>query len=109
MHSPSGFWFVKGARKHKIISGRVLASWNFPRVVEVSDESIAHLTSFGRLGFRDGTLVQSMAGQVYIISESKRRKVTSPDWFDILAIDFNDAVVVSDEELELHGEGEVLA
>lgn len=108
VHSENGHWFIKGTNRYKIVSDRVLKSWSFPRIIETTEQAIEHYTVMGRLGFRDGTLVADMAGNVYIVADSKRRRVTTPDWFDLLGVDFKDAMVISDEELKLHPEGEVL-
>jgi len=60
-----------------------------------------------KLGFRDGSLLYNVAdGKIYLISENKRRHIISPDALELLGISPNDAVKVSDYEINLQELGE---
>jgi hypothetical protein len=56
--------------------------------------------------FRNGSLLYSQAnGSMYLVSDGKLRHITNPDVLDQLAINRNEAVWVSKEELNLHEMG----
>jgi len=87
---------------------RVLDSWHF-NVVNSSDSAIKHIPLAGKVGFRDGTLIKNIAdSRIYLVTQSKRRHVTSPDVFDKYGLRWDDVVTVSEDEANLHIEGEVL-
>jgi hypothetical protein len=59
-----------------------------------------------RIGFRDGTLVKDFAdGIMYLISDSKRRRIENPDVFEALG-GKKRLMTVPSEYIRLHVEGE---
>lgn len=103
------WWYVVGKFKKKIPTYRILKSWGFPYVGRVEAGALKHLTTARPLGFRDGTIVRGMDGTVYIISERKRRKITTPDVLKFYGQIRSEIEIVSDYELSLHEIGEDLA
>jgi hypothetical protein len=79
-------------------------------VVSATEAAVKHYPITGKLGFRDGTLINNMGdGKIYLISQNKRRQITSPDAFDKYGIDRSKMIWVSQEEAELQIIGEVLS
>lgn len=109
IQTEKGWFYVLKGKRYRIISQRVLESWNFPRVVASSERAAAGLKVMGKLGFRDGSLIHNLSGgKMYIVSENKKRLIENPDWFYRLGITSDDFLLVSDEETNLHSDGEVL-
>lgn len=106
----SGIYLVKGSKKLKFYSDRVYKSWNFPVTpIPVYDSSIEYLQYGGIIGFRNGSLLESMAdGKMYLISDNKRRHITNPDWFEQYGFAGQPIITVSTSELKLHDEGDPL-
>lgn len=104
------YYITKGNMRIKVFSDRVLDSW-CADVLEGSENSISGIKkSSSVLGFRNGTLVQSVAdSKCYLISANKRRHITNPDVFDVYGFDTDTIVLVSQDEINLHDEGDVLA
>jgi hypothetical protein len=103
----SGYYYVNSKSRLFISTKRILDSWRFPYIVETTEDECAKLPKFGKLGFRDGTLICDTSDQhLYLISKSLRRWVTGPDTLDRLGIKITSAVWVTHDEVELHKEGE---
>jgi hypothetical protein len=104
-----GLYFIKGKTRFKFFSERVFSTWSLSSV-EAEFSAIRHFqpgTSY--LGFRDGTLINNVAnGRIYLISGNKRRHIVDPDVFEKYGLDPDAVVLVSDEEANLHQDGEVL-
>ena len=104
-HTAKGYFYVKGNKKFKFISDRVVQSWNLP-VVDVNDEILNNFMSMGTLGFRDGTLIKDISdGKIYLISDSKRRHIIDPavlNWLD------TEMIRAGQKEVLIHEEGEPL-
>ncbi len=104
----SGYFLVREKGRLRIPSERVLASWRYSTVVS-SEKAVKHLPILGKLGFRDGTIVKDISdSKTYLISQNKRRHIVSPDVFDKYGLRWENVVMVSQEEINLHREGEVL-
>lgn len=109
VETESGYWFIKGKNKLRIFSERCLNSWQVD-VLQGSDASVSKFKKAGVLGFRNGTLVKNIAdGRYYLISDNKRRHIVSPDVFDFYGFDIDTTMVVSQDEIDIHEEGEVLS
>lgn len=102
------YWYVQGKYKRKIPTLRILASWSFPFVIEVTEDSISSLLTAKPLGFRDGTMVRAMDGTVYLISSRQRRTITTPDFLKAAGKYKGEIVIASDAELSLHELGKDL-
>jgi hypothetical protein len=106
VESQSGHFYIKGGKKYRIASNRVLYSWSFPYVAWGSNVSLSEYADGGVLGFRPGSLLFN-DGIYYIVSGNVLRKVSSPDVFSTFGLDPAKALWVSDDELGLHARGEV--
>lgn len=94
----------------RVPTQRILDSWKFDRVVLTTEKALSQYKVYGRLGFRDGSLIYNIAdGRIYLISKNKRRHITSPDALDRIGAKTSDALAVSDFEVNLQQEGEVIA
>lgn len=104
----SASYWIKDGKKYKLISERAAKSWSFV-TVNATELAISHIKNAGRLGFRDGSLIKNIAdGKIYLISQNKRRHVTSPDVFDRYGLDRNAIIEVSSAETNMHDLGEDL-
>jgi hypothetical protein len=100
-------FYIKGKRKFRIISDRILFSWSFPRTVYVTQTCADRYKTFGRMGFREGTVIRDITtSAIYLISENKKRLVTTPDALDNLGVLVDDIILVSPEEAGIHEGGE---
>ena len=101
-------YFIRGKVKFKIYSDRVLESWSFSPV-NGTNESLKRFKRAGTLGFRDATIIQNIAdAKMYLISDNKKRHITSPDVFVKFGLDKTKVLEVSQAEANLHEDGEVL-
>jgi hypothetical protein len=104
-----GYYYIGKKFRYSIKSQRVLESWRF-NVLGSSEAAVKHYTVSSKpLGFRAGTLIKNIAdGKIYVISQNLRRQVTSPDILVSYGYLESQAIVVSEEEANLHDNGEVL-
>lgn len=114
MQYPSGIavfdgtntYFIKNNKKYRIISERALKSWGFS-VWYGSQESLSKTPLGGILGFRDGSLIKDISnGKIYLVVNSMKQHITTPDFFTKFGIDRNYIIEVSAKEAELHKDGE---
>ena len=97
------FYYVKGNKRFKFVSERAMKSWCLP-VLKIDAAFLNKLASGGTLGFRDGSLVKDISdGKIYLISDSKRRHVVSPDVLQWINTEIIDA---GQKEVLVHQEGE---
>ncbi len=113
VETESGHYLIKrtnaGVKKMRFFSQKSFDSWNYVALVG-SDASVSKYKNAGVLGFRNGTLVKNFAdGRYYLISENKRRHIVSPEVFDKYGLDINQTYLVSQAEIDIHDEGEVLS
>ncbi|MFZ9301392.1 MAG: hypothetical protein ACO23V_10500 [Chitinophagaceae bacterium] len=91
-----------------MISDRAAKSWSFTEVVATED-AIGHVKLAGKLGFRDGTLIKNISdGKMYLISQNKKRHITSPDVFIKYGLNRESLIEVGDSEVNMHELGEDL-
>jgi hypothetical protein len=105
-----GNWYViRKSGKARVPTARVLESWEFRFTVFTSEVALSKTPTLGKIGFRDGTLIQNMAdAKLYLISENKRRQVINPDVWNLMFFREEDVILVSQDETNLHEEGEPL-
>jgi hypothetical protein len=109
VRTEKGHFYINGKFRHRLGSQRIFNSWRFPRVIKTVESALVNFKVGKRLGFRDGTLVRQISnGNLYFISQRKRRLVTDPDTLTIMGLKPSDAVWVADFEINLHEEGEKL-
>jgi SpoIID/LytB domain protein len=96
---------VQGSTRLLVPTDRVFASWNYSsaEMARASDTVVAsYLPGNPAKGFRDGTLIRTPDGTVFIISDGRRRGFTSASVFQGLGFDWKDIVNVSFAEARLH-------
>ena len=105
----SNTYYIRNNRRYRVYSRRALASWALPEAF-ASDEDLSEVPlSRSPVGFRDGTLILNVAdGRLYLISGNKRRHVRSPDVLERLNRSFDEHILVSQRETEIHEEGDPL-
>lgn len=103
--SGPGVYRVEGGRLLAFPTMATLESWVRPsEIVNVSDGSLL-LYKGATLGFRDGTLILTPDGTVWIVSNGRRRGFPSATVFEGLGYSFDDVVGVSWDEARIHQEG----
>lgn len=103
-----GSYWIKDGKKYKLISERATKSWSFTEVLATED-AIGHMKLAGKLGFRDGTLIKNIAdGKMYLISQNKKRHITTPDVFDQYGLDKTKIIEVGEAEVNMHETGDSL-
>jgi len=101
-------YWIKDGKRFKLISDRAADSWLFT-TVNASEAALSGIKLVGKLGFRDGTLIKNIAdGKLYLVSQNKRRHIKSPDIFDRYGLDRSRVVEVSEDETDMHDQGEDL-
>lgn len=104
----SFIYWIKDNKRYKIVSERAAKSWSFV-TVNATENSVAHIKVVGKLGFRDGSLIKNISdSKIYLISQNKKRHITSPDVFDRYGLSRSDIIEVSDTECNMHDLGEDL-
>jgi hypothetical protein len=108
LETESGFFLMREKVRFRIPSVRVLESWRFD-VIQSSESAIKHVKVAGKVGFRDGTLISNIAdNKHYLISQNNRRLIVNPDAFEKYGLNWGNVILVSDEEANLHKDGEAL-
>lgn len=107
VETEKGFFYIhSGDKRYRLITKRVLDSWNPHRVVKTTEAAVSKYRIAARMRFRNGSLIHNLAdGKIYLIEDSKRRHVTSPDALERIGARYDEAITVSDKELKLHSEG----
>jgi len=105
------YWLILEKTRMKFISERAYHSWGKPYIV-VSEESISGYLIWKSIGFAPGTLLISEADNTkwYITGSdplaAERRHIVTPDFYNKLGFDLDDAYVVSLPEVDHHKKGE---
>lgn len=92
---------------HPLLSWRAAVSWHQPIVHAeyIYDYDIAST----RIGFRPTSIIESVIdGKSYFIEGIKKRLITTPDFWDLGFNKFEN-IVVSQEELDFHKDGQDIA
>lgn len=102
-------YMKQGGKLYRFASERAFKSWNVPLRPYHSKHHGSPGEVAGTLGFRAGSLIQGFAdAKVYYISDNLRREITSPDVWNAFGFSWDEVIVVSKKELELHELGEEL-
>ena len=108
IQTEAGYFLMREKFRFRIPTQRVFDSWSF-NVIQSSELAVKHIKVGGKIGFRDGTIIHNMAdGKHYLISQNKRRHIVDPDVWEKYGLDWGNVILVSEEEANLHGDGEVL-
>jgi len=101
-------YWIKDGKRYKLISDRAAQSWCFTTVL-ATEAALSGIKLVGKLGFRDGSLIKSLAdGRMYLVSENKLRHIVDPDSFNRYGLDRSKVIEVSDKEISAHDLGENL-
>lgn len=104
----NGIYWIKDNKRFKLVSDRAAKSWMF-NTVNALESALVNIKIAGKLGFRDGTLIKNIAdGKIYLISQNKKRHITSPDSFTKFGLDRSKIVEVSAFEVSVHETGDDL-
>jgi hypothetical protein len=102
----SGTYWIKDSKRYKLISDRAAKSWSF-MTLNATDHSVAKIKIVGKLGFRDGTLIKDISdGKMYLVSQNKKRHISTLDLFDIYGFNRSSVIEVSKQEADMHELGE---
>lgn len=109
VETESGRYYLKGNKRYVVKSESVFKSWNFPVVCKSSDVAISkYQKSLRPLGFRDGSVVRDIFnGELFIISGTKKVKITDTKMYDYLGLEDLKIPYVSHEEIGLHPDGDI--
>lgn len=99
------YYLVLNKVKKEFISKRAFDTWKMSPLLGTT-ESLSGYANYGKVGFRPGTIVKSMMGNIYYIGdENKKHLVSTPDLFSVVG--FSTKIeYVSNDELIFHEEGE---
>lgn len=103
VHFDDKFYRVSDSKLHEIISWNAVMSWG--QAILVSDFIFDYEVSEAKIGFRPTSLLKGMDNRFYFIEGNKRRIVSTPEFWELGFNEF-EAILVSDEELNFHKEGE---
>lgn len=111
IHTEKGyFYIVSPDKRFRIITQRVLNSWSPQVVIETTEVAVKKYRIAAKMKFRNGSLLYSQSdGKMYLVSNNKLRHIVNPDVLPRLARTRSEAVWVSQDEINLHEKGEVLA
>lgn len=108
VRTENGTFLIKEKTRVRVTTQRILDSWSVS-VVEAEESAVRHYPITGKLGFRDGTLINNLGdGKIYLVSKNERRQITSPDAFEKYGLDQSKMIWVSREEANLQKVGEEL-
>ena len=99
-------YWIKDGKRYRLISDRAAKSWAFT-TVKATEAALSGIKLFGKLGFRDGTLIKNIAdGKMYLVSQNKLRHIVDPDVFNKYGLDRSIIMEVSESEIKAHELGE---
>lgn len=107
-----GRYFInKDGKRYRITTDAIWDSWKFPLTVYTSEPALqGYPIALSRLGFRDGSLLNNIAdGKLYVVSGGVLRHIVDPLVFTRLGVSQQDAVVVSDAEINIMKQGEAIS
>lgn len=107
IHTEKGYFYIHGEGKRmRCISKRVLDSWSPQRVIETTEAAVVKYKITSKIRFRNGSLIWNLSdGRIYLIENGMRRHVVSPEALERINATWNDAQVVSLDEVQIHPEG----
>lgn len=112
IRTEKGHFYVQSDKsRYYFLTDRVLDSWAPQRIIEVSedDAAVRKLIIMAKMRFRNGSLLYHHgSGSMFLVADSKLRRITNPLTMELLNLKRQDAVWISDEELNLHEMGQEL-
>lgn len=99
-------FLIEAGRKRVIPSPSVLTSqYKWSEVVATTDIALGRYPDGSPVGYREGSLVRTPNGTVWVVSDGKRRGFTSAEAFIGLGYKWSNVVDVSWAEAQVHAEG----
>ncbi|MBU1118686.1 hypothetical protein KKH43_02315 [Patescibacteria group bacterium] len=77
-------------------------------VIQVAPEVINSFPSGNAVAFRDGSLIRSSKGDIYVIENGERKHIARPSVFHGFGFKMSNVITVPDSVLNAHPEGEKL-
>lgn len=101
---------LKDGKRYRVQSQEIEKSWSFPLVVKTTEVACKNYpVAISKLPFRDGTLLYNIAdGKMYLVSEAKLRHIVGVGVLVRLGVSFNDAMTVSQSDINLMRMGEAI-
>lgn len=107
IRTEDGLFYIRGNKRYRIISDRILRSQAFPRVIKTTEDAVSKYRIAGRLGFRSGSILLDIADNTFwYIEDTKRRHIMTPDVLNSLGVSYSKVPLASRQELEIHEQGE---
>lgn len=104
------FYIVAPGKRYRLVSERVVASWAPQRIIKTTESAVQKYRISAKMKFRNGSLIHNLAdGKLFLIENGLRRHITSPNVLLTIGAKVDEAVTVSQEEVNLHDEGEPLS
>ena len=105
--SLSQSYLVKDGARRQVVSFSAFQSYRAfqSEVATVSSAQMARLGQGPALGFRDGTLIGTPDGKVWVISDGTRRWISSATTFEGMGYQYANIVWVTDAEAAIHPTG----
>jgi hypothetical protein len=100
-------YLITGGKKCLVPNDAIFSSWGYQwsKVVDDSNNNLSRYPEGLALKFRDGYLIKGSGSKVYVISESKKRWITSGALFTGLGYQWNKINVISDSDLNSYSDG----
>src|SRR3989344_3688774 len=100
-------FYVEGTRRYPVLH-KDIAAINYPglKIVKTTPEKLSQYASGFPILLKDGILVKGRSAEVYVISNQKKRLITSEKAFNVIGYKWNSIVVTTDEVLALHPTGD---
>ncbi len=100
-------YYVESGRKYAVVDLAIMLV-NYPdqKPVVVDSAALRKYASGFPVVFRDGTLVKGANSEVYVISNGRKRHITSEDAFNAIGYKWKNIVATSDKALSLHPLGD---
>lgn len=106
IRTSNGVFLIKNNKRFRVLTKAILDSWRPFCVADVSEKDVTTLPIVGKLPWRDGTLVYNAStGIIYLMSDSKKRRIVGGDTMRQLGLSIGDALIASNAELEFIDEG----
>lgn len=100
-------YLMRGGRLWPVTSrGAFESAFGWSEIARVPDAAIKAFRTGGQLGFRDGSLIRTPDGRVWLISDGRRRHVRTRADFDRLGFSWKAVWSVTREEAQVHRLGD---
>lgn len=100
-------YYVEAGRKYPV-QAQAIADVNFPNmpITSVDAEALQKYASGFPVMFKEGTLVKGSDPMVFVISNKKKRHITSEEIFSRIGYQWTNIIFTTDKALDLHPTGD---